>query len=121
MGIDHALADAVLDDTLIDPASIIEPVLRPLFRQVEISADYLLRRRNCPVKHFFVCGLPAGTRYWSTVFSHMMNLPLTACPAFDGLEIAPRPTALSEELIKAGAPLLLVAAGAARAALEDVV
>ena len=121
MGIDHALADAVMDDTLIDPASIIEPVLRPLFRQVEISADYLLRRRNCPVKHFFVCGLPAGTRYWSTVFSHMMNLPLTACPAFDGIEKAPRPAALSEELVKSGAPLLLAAAGAARAALEDVV
>lgn len=122
MGIDITLADSVLDDTLIDPTPIIEPVLRPLFRQVEISADFLSRRRNCKATNFFLCGLPSGAAYWSTVFSHMMNLPLLVCPTFDGLAKAPRPSQkqnASAPLSKAGEQLLMAAYGAARAVLED--
>jgi len=119
MRIDLALADAVLEDTLIDPTPIIEPVLRPLFRQVEISADYLLRRRNCPVQNFFVCGLTAGSRFWSTVFSHMMNQPLTSPPPLEGIKVAAHAASLPKDL-NAAAPLLMAAAGAARAVLEDV-
>ncbi len=120
MGIDIALADSVLDDTLVDPTPIIEPVLRPLFRQVEISADYLSRRRNCKIDHFFICGLPSGTRYWSSVFSHMMNRPLTACPAFDGAERAARQKRHTAALSPANEQLLMTAYGAACAVLEDV-
>jgi hypothetical protein len=119
MGIDVSLADSVLDDTLIDPTPIIEPVLRPLFRQVEISSDYLLRRRNCPVKHFFVCGLNAGARYWSAIFTRMMSQPLTPCQPFDGIEPAVTGTHVPKDLSTV-APLLMAAAGAARAVLEDV-
>ena len=119
MGIDITLADSVLDDTLIDPAPIIEPVLRPLFRQVEISADYLSRRRNCKVDHFFICGLPSGTRYWSSVFSHMMNFPLTVCPVFDGIERPVRQKQHTAAISTANEQLLMAAYGAARAVLED--
>jgi len=118
MHIEIGLADAVLEDTLIDPTPIIEPVLRPLFRQVEISADYLLRRRNCPVQHFFVCGLAAGSRYWSTVFAHMMNQPLTFCKTLEGIEVVANLSSLPKDL-NAAAPLLMAATGAARAVLED--
>ena len=122
MGIDIALADSVLDDTLIDPTPIIEPVLRPLFRQVEISADFLSRRRNCKATNFFLCGLPSGASYWSTVFSHMMNLPLLVCPTLDGVARPMRPhqkqSALAP-LSKSGEQLLMAAYGAARAVLED--
>ena len=119
MLIDVSLADAILEDTLIDPTPVIEPVLRPLFRQVEISSDYLLRRRNCPVTHFFICGLTAGSRYWSTIFAHMMSHPLTPCSPLDGiLNVAP-PASLPKNL-EAAAPLLMAAVGAARAVLEDI-
>ena len=116
MRIETALADSVLEDTLIDPTPMIEPVLRPLFRQVEISSDYLQRRRNCQSKNFFVCGLPAGAKYWSTVFSHMMNLPLTAFSPFDGIEKPAR----THNGPGAATPFLMAAVGAARAVLEDV-
>ncbi len=114
MHIEPELADAVLEDTLIDPTPMLEPVLRPLFRQVEISSDYLQRRRNCQSKNFFVCGLPAGAKYWSTVFFHMMNLPLTVFSPFDG--IAKSATADPGT----ATPFLMAAVGAARAVLEDV-
>jgi len=120
MGIDITLADSVLDDTLIDPTPIIEPVLRPLFRQVEISADYLSRRRNCKADHFFICGLPSGTRYWSSVFSHMMNRPLAVCPLFDGIERPARQKQYTAAITTANEQLLMTAYGAARAVLEDV-
>lgn len=121
MGIEVALADTVLEDTLIDPLPIIEPVLRPLFRQVEISSDYLLRRRNCPVEHFFVCGLTAGGRYWTKVFAHMMNQSLTFCSPLDGIQTPPQTPGLPKDKdLNAVAPLLMTAVGAARAVLEDV-
>ncbi|HNX36111.1 MAG TPA: hypothetical protein PKM57_15910 [Kiritimatiellia bacterium] len=119
MHMEIGLADAVLEDTLIDPTPIIEPVLRPLFRQVEISADYLLRRRNCPVKHFFVCGLTAGSRYWSAIFAHMMSQPLTPCLPLDGIRVTAPASCLPKDL-NAAAPLLMTAIGAARAVLEDL-
>ncbi len=116
MRIEPALADAVLDDTLIDPTPMIEPVLRPLFRQVEISSDYLQRRRNCQSKNFFICGLPAGVNFWSSVFFSMMNLPLTSISPFDGIEKPAR----NHTDPGAAAPYLMAAVGAARAVLEDV-
>ena len=120
MRIDIGLADAVLEDTLIDPVPMIEPVLRPLFRQVEISADYLLRRRSCPAQNYFVCGLHAGSRFWSSIFAQKMNQPLTFCSPLDDVQItSPHLVSLPKDL-KAAAPFLMVAAGAARAVLEDV-
>ena len=119
MGIDMALADSLLDDTLVDPTPIIEPVLRPLFRQVEISSDFLLRRRNCKADHFFLCGVPAGNRYWSSVFAQMMSHTLTPLPPLDGAEPPPPGHSGADPLTPAQKQLLMTAYGAARAALED--
>ena len=116
MRIEPALVDAVLEDTLIDPTPMIEPVLRPLFRQVEISSDYLQRRRNCLSKNFFVCGLPSGATYWATLFSHMINFPLTVLSPFDGVG---KPAGSHIDPGTA-APFMMAAVGAARAVLEDV-
>ena len=119
MRIEPSLADSLLEDTLIDPTPMIEPVLRPLFRQVEISSDYLQRRRNCQVNHFFVCGLPSGSKYWSAIFSQMINLPLTPFSPFDGLEKATRMTR-TQGFSDLSFPFMMAASGAARAVLEDV-
>lgn len=119
MRIESALADSVLQDTFIDPIPMIEPVLKALFRQVEISSDYLLRRRDCQTQQFFVCGLPSGANYWSTVFTRMMKQPLTLFHPFEGLDKPQRPTQMPEDLT-AAEPFLMTALGAALAVLEDV-
>jgi hypothetical protein len=119
MRIDSALADSVLQDTFIDPLPMIEPVLKDLFRQVEISSDYLLRRRNCKSQQFFLCGLPSGANYWSTVFNRMMKLPLTPFHPFEGFEKPQRQSQIPEDLV-AVEPFLMTALGAALAVLEDV-
>jgi len=119
MRIGTELADSVLQDTFIDPIPMIEPVLKPLFRQVEISSDYLLRRRNCQVQQFFLCGLPSGAKYWASIFSRAIPQPLKTFHPFDGLLKAPRADPLPAD-IPAVEPYLMTALGAARAALEDV-
>jgi hypothetical protein len=119
MRIETALADSVLQDTFIDPIPMIEPVLKTLFRQVEISSDYLLRRRSCQTQQFFVCGLPSGANYWSTVFTRMMKQPLTLFRPFERLEKAQRPLQVPENLT-AAEPFLMTALGAALAVVEDV-
>jgi hypothetical protein len=119
MRIETSLADSVLQDTFIDPVPMIEPVLKALFRQVEISSDYLLRRRNCQTQNFFVCGLPSGAKYWSAIFSRMMNQPLALFHPFDGLVKPQRPGQVPENIAEVE-PFLMTAIGAARAVLEDV-
>ncbi len=119
MRIETSLADSVLQDTFIDPIPMIEPVLKALFRQVEISSDYLLRRRNCQTQNFFVCGLPSGAKYWSTIFSRMMNQPLAVFHPFDGLVKPQRPSQVPANIADVE-PYLMTALGAARAVLEDV-
>jgi hypothetical protein len=118
MHIEPSLADSVLQDAFIDPTPMIEPPLKALFRQVEISSDYLLRRRNCQIQRFFVCGLPCGAKYWSAIFSRSMSQPLAVFHPFDGLTKSPKATRLPED-IAAVEPYLMVALGAAHAALED--
>lgn len=119
MRIEPSLADAVLQDTFIDPVPMIDPVLKTLFRQIEISSDYLLRRRNCPTQTFFVCGLPCGFKYWAAIFSRMMNHTLTLFHPFDGLGRPQRPDQIPANIAEAE-PFLMTALGAAQAVLEDV-
>jgi len=116
MHVDQSLTDSILSDTLIDPTPMIEPLLRSLFRQIEISYDYLTRRRNCQTDNFFICGLPFSTTYWSALFSRMLNLTLKTFHPFEGLERAPRASVCD---LSANESLLMTALGAARAVLED--
>ncbi len=118
MKIDASIADSLLEDNVIDPTPMIEPVLRNLFRQVEISYDYLTRRRNCQTKNFFLCGLPVGAKYWATIFSRMLNLPLTPFNPFEGLKRIPKGLVLPNDF-QVSAPFLNIALGAALAVLED--
>jgi Tfp pilus assembly PilM family ATPase len=119
VGIEPELVDSVLEDTLIDPVPVIEPILRPLYRQIEISADYLLRRCKCQVEHFFVNGLTVGGAHWATLFKSVMNQTMTFCSPFDGIGRTGQATRLPEDVEKR-APLLMTALGAARTVLEDV-
>ncbi len=118
MGIETALADSVLEDTLIDPTPVVEPILRPLYRQIEISADYLLRRCKCQVEHFFVNGLTVGGPHWARLFTRMMGHDMTFCSPLEGLERTGQAVRLPEDVEKR-APLLMSALGAARTVLED--
>lgn len=119
MRIEQSLTDSILEDAFIDPTPMIEPVLRTLYRQVEISYDYLTRRRNCQTQDFLICGLPSGLKYWTSIFNRTMNLTLSPFQPFDDIGLAPRATVITEDLSTV-APFLMTALGAALAVVEDV-
>lgn len=115
--LEPGIAVQIMDDASVDSSAFFEPVLRPLFRQVEILGDYLTRRRNSPVKDFYACGEVLGKHYWQTLFQQMLNAKLTIAQPLERLSISGG-AAIPPE-IKPDNPRLMVATGAAIAALED--
>lgn len=118
MNLNAEMADSVMQDVLVDPVPVIQPLLTPLFRQAEIASDYLARRCECETKHFCLYGLPVGARYWSELFDSMMGHRLeTVSPVKDiawPAKAPDRPASFDADL-----PLYIPAIGAARAVLED--
>jgi hypothetical protein len=121
MRVDEAMADSVLDDTMVDLIPMIEPVLRPLFRQLEISVDYLARRRDCPVEAFFIYGLPTGFRYWSSLFKRILGQTPVFCRPLDSLAGSPSAALPGTHPLAASytGQLFMAALGAAFAVLDD--
>lgn len=118
MKIDVEMAAAMLGGSMIDPMPIVEPILKPLFRQVEIVADYMQRRRGVVVEHFYVAGLRFGARLWADIFVRTLNRSLMPFHPFDGLR-KPQRYAVMVSDIAAAEPDLMTALGAARAVLEE--
>ena len=53
MNVDNATAKELLEGGLVDPAPFLGPLLMPIFRQAELSTDYVLRRNGLVVEKFF--------------------------------------------------------------------
>ena len=119
MGIDISMAETMMDDPVIDITPVINPLLDNLYRQVDISADYLARRKGCTVKNFYIYGLPCGINHWTSTFKHMVNKPLHHLHPFGGLSCSNKKLLLPNSFEKT-APLFISAIGAARALLEDL-
>ena len=118
LGLDDEMVDEILDDALIDPRSSMEPFVRPVLQQLEISLDYLQNRHNLRVDKVFIMGLPSGARYWSQMAEEALHLPLIAPSVFEGLALPPKDRELAE-LTPSKSQAFLAALGAARAAMEE--
>lgn len=119
MNIDLEIVDSIMDDPAIDISSIIEPSLSSLFRQVDISADYLLRRQNCAIHDFYLYGVPSGVKHWTTTFQKFTRKSIFHLHPFGGISCANKRLRLPDSFEK-DAPLFMSAIGAARALLEDL-
>ena len=117
LGIDDEMVDAILDDVIVDPRSAMEPFVRPVLQQVEISLDYLSSRHEMRVDKVFLMGLPSGARYWSQMAEEALHLPLVSPSAFEGISLPPKDAAL-RDLTPGQSQAFLAALGAARAAME---
>lgn len=115
MRIDAEMAESILNDAMVDPTPVIEPILRPLFRQAEIAGDYLMRRGNAGVDRFVIIGLKSGLRYWSSIFELMTGQVLTEIEPDAGL----RWNCKKPDTAKTGLSVFTAAFGAARAVLEE--
>ena len=118
LGLDEEMVDEILDDALIDPRSAMEPFVRPVLQQLEISLDYLQNRHNLRIDKVFIMGLPSGARYWSQMAEEAIHMPLVAPSVFEGLALPPKDHELAE-LTPSKSQAFLAALGAARAAMEE--
>jgi len=119
MSIDIALAEAVMDDAVVDISPIINPLMESLYHQVDISVDFLARRKSCIVDSFYIYGLPCGINHWTDTFKRLMNKPLQHLHPFGGISCSNSRLLLPDSFEKT-APLFMSAVGAARALLEDL-
>ncbi|MDD2600515.1 MAG: hypothetical protein PHO37_15035 [Kiritimatiellae bacterium] len=119
MNMDIGMVDAMMNDQLIDISSVTEPLFSTLFRQIQISADYLSRRKNCEVSDFYIYGLPGGINHWTTAFKKFVGQPLHHLHPFGGISCNHKNLRLPDSF-ENDAPLFIAAIGAARALLEDL-
>ena len=88
LGLDDEMIAGVLEDTLIDPRPVLEPVVAPILDELAVSRDYLVGKLGVEPKSALVLGLPAGIGYWKAISEERIRLPLAEPTAFDGLERA---------------------------------
>ncbi|NLB70171.1 MAG: hypothetical protein GX804_10935 [Lentisphaerae bacterium] len=79
MNLDRPTVFKLLNETLVDPTSMLDPVLTPLFRQAELSTDYAARKSGGFIEHFFVTGLDTGERFWVQLFREKTGGEIKPC------------------------------------------
>lgn len=117
MNLDAGTVAKLLEDDLVDPTASLEPVLAPLFRQVELSTDYAHRKNRCFVDRFFLVGTRLSPRYWAQVFKNKTGGVLIPCNPLDGIDRSGDATLPAD--FENVSHYFVPAAGAALAVLED--
>ena len=118
LGVTDELVDSILEDTLIDPRPALEPLVRPVLQQLQLSLDYLAQRHDVHVDKVFLMGLPAGANYWSSFAQEMLGVPFVSPGVFEGFVLPKAADAMPADMTDAASQAFLVALGAARAAME---
>jgi hypothetical protein len=111
LGIDEELVDSVLEESLIDPRPALEPFVRPILAQLELSLAYLASKHSLKFDHALLMGLGAGVSHWSAFAEDLLRLRLVAPDVFEGL-------AIDKGVDASGGAKYLVALGAAIAGAE---
>ena len=86
LGVDDAMVKSVLEDTLIDPRSALEPFLSPILNELELSRAYLVGKHGMDISRILLMGLPMGSMYWQSFAKDSFRMELVAPGVFDGLQ-----------------------------------
>ena len=86
LGLDAEMVESVLNDALIDPRPVLEPIVAPIIDELAVSRDYLADKLRIESPAAFVFGLPAGAGYFSAIAKERARMELSAPPVFDGIE-----------------------------------
>jgi len=117
LGVGDDLVDSILEDTLIDPRPALEPLVRPVLQQLQLSLDYLAQRHDVHVGRVFLMGLPAGAMYWNQLAQESLGRPFVSPGAFEGFAMPTKAGAVPA-LKASESQVFLAAVGAAFAAME---
>ena len=118
LSLDESLVDEVLDGNLVDPCFAMEPVIRPVLRELALSVDYMTHRLKVEPGWVYLTGLPSGGGYWNQLASRTSRLSFVVPHAFEGLEIVSKKGSVPD-LSSSKSQAFLGALGAARSLMED--
>ena len=111
LGLDDGMVDSVLEDTLIDPRSALEPFLGPILNELDLSRAYLAGKHGMNIDRIMLAGLPAGARHVCAFAHDAFRMDLFQPGLFDGMQL-PQKGEVKEDCA------FLPALGAALAASE---
>ena len=118
LGVTDDLVGSILDGTLIDPRPALEPLVRPVLQQLQLSLDYLAQRYDVHVDKVFLMGLSAGAGHWNSFAEETLGVPFVSPDAFAGFQQLAKGVQLPKDLTPGTSQAYLTALGAARAAME---
>ncbi len=87
LGLDDAMVNAVLEDTLIDPRPVLEPVIAPIVDELAVSRDYLVGKLGVEPSACILMGMNAGAKYFASIAEDRAHLDVVAPNLFSGLEV----------------------------------
>lgn len=120
LGLDAELVENALEDRLIDPRPVLEPLILPVIDELAVSRDYLASTFGLEKTEAFLVGIPAGVSLWQEIAAERTRLELTVPEAFDGLPHADRLFCEDTSLLSGpGTRVFLGALGAALAVLGE--
>lgn len=81
LGIEPALLQSMIEEQLVDPLPLLEPVLQPLFRQIGLAVDYVAQRFEGAPTCGLLFGVPAHLApLWLTVAERSGSALTLAAP-----------------------------------------
>lgn len=86
LGVGEDLIDSVLDDSLVDPRSALEPLLQPVVEQLDLARAYLAGKHALACEQVFLCGLAHGADFWREMVGDALHLKLVPLAPFAGID-----------------------------------
>ena len=87
LGLDDAMVDSVLEDTLIDPRSALEPFLSPILNELDLSRAYLVGKHGMSIDRVMLAGLPMGGRHVAALARDAFHMEMFQPGVFDGFQM----------------------------------
>ncbi|MBO7683581.1 MAG: hypothetical protein J6T51_02520 [Kiritimatiellae bacterium] len=90
LGLGDDMVASVLEDTLIDPRSALEPFLSPILNELELSRAYLVGKHGMKIDRVVMLGLPQGGGHVCAFARDAFRIEMFQPGIFDGLQPPPR-------------------------------
>lgn len=90
LGLDDEMVDSVLEDTLIDPRSALEPFLNPILGELDLSRAYLVGNHGMKIDRIMLAGMPRGSAHVAAFARDAFRMELFQPKVFEGLLQPPK-------------------------------
>ncbi len=88
LGVDPETAATILCDGAVDISNSIETVMKPLFKQLSISRDFVERQEKCGFRALYLSGGLSRNRLWVTAVENALGLKASPWNPFSSVSSA---------------------------------